>query len=103
MWLKSTWIIIAAIAAISNNVQSQIIQDRNGYEIIKIENTTNAINNDRNNNYSAVLYGDIIANCMKHLLPFSNVNKNCSRDVQRFMASLNNQTRWAIQSKYIVK
>lgn len=94
MWLKYIWITIAVVTAISNNVLSQH-RDKNEHDTRKIEKV---INNSRKIN-SQMVFGDIIADSIRDVELFSNVNKNCSRDGQQFMTSLNNQSRWAIQSK----
>lgn len=108
MWLLNTWITIATIIiAISSSCTCQIeFQNNNtngkvqtaSYNKQNTKNSTNVLNNNNVFN-SQVLLGDIIANTMKRFLPFSNVNKNCTRDGRQYMIGLNNQIIWAVQSK----
>lgn len=113
MWFEYIWITLTAIAVISNksishaqsqNTSEYIIKNlRNDY-VQKEHGTPNTENltqiiNDGNKINTQTLFGDIIANSMNKFLPFSNVNKNCTRDGQLFMNDLNNQTLWAVKSK----
>ncbi|KAL4091363.1 hypothetical protein QTP88_026065 [Uroleucon formosanum] len=111
MWFEYIWITLTAIAVISNksishaqsqNTSEYIIKNlRNDY-VQKEHGTPNTENltqiiNDGNKINTQTLFGDIIANSMNKFLPFSNVNKNCTRDGQLFMNDLNNQTLWAVK------
>jgi len=115
MWFEYIWIALTAITIISNksvshaqsqntseskikNLRNDYVQKEHGTP--NTENLTRVIN-DENKINTQTLFGDIIANSMNNFLPFSNVNENCTRDGQQFMNALNNQTLWAVKSKYI--
>lgn len=119
MWLEKIWITIATIVAISiNNALQAQFQNSSEPESehLKVEtikkkqevinhtdnNTQLNINYGGKTNLRNVLFGDIIANSMKQILPYSLVNMNCTRDGQQFFMGLNNHTKWAVQSKSII-
>lgn len=110
MWLENIWKTIATIVVIFINNASQSQFQNSSETINKKQEFTNQTENNTqlNINYGTkinsqnILFGDIMANSMKHILPYSLVNINCTRDGQQFLIGLNNQTTWAVQSKSIV-
>lgn len=108
MWSENLWILLA-IAAITNQILAQDqSENTDKYQENKsienkwpynLENITKFLINASNMNSSQILFEDMLANSMRNFIPFSYVNKNCIRDGLQYIAGLNNQSRWAIQSK----
>lgn len=99
-------IAIAEILFFIGSSHAQFAKNNNEYKVDKkinvTQNTENnlQLENDNITMYShQMLFGDIMANAMNDFVPFSNVNKNCTRDGLQFMRSVYNQTEWAIKSE----
>lgn len=103
------WITLSVIAAISsqNLAQAQFQntsehQKNDKLQKIKSQdakNITEFLSYASNMKKSQVLFEIILADSMKNFIPSSSTNKKCVRDGLQYQIGLNNQTRWAIQSK----
>lgn len=107
---KNVWITVIVINILLSSRVCQT-QFQNISELItknKEKNTTQntyithfSYNGSKLNSH--IFFGDILANSLKDFVPFSNVNKKCTKDGQYFVKEFNNQTIWAVQSKLIPK
>ncbi|XP_025406644.1 nose resistant to fluoxetine protein 6-like isoform X2 [Sipha flava] len=105
MWSEYFWITtVIVILFFVGSSHAQFSKNNNEPNAGKKTNDTQNMENNlqlKNDNITMyshrMLFGNIMANSMNDFVPFSNVNKNCTRDGLQFMRSLNNQTQWAIK------
>lgn len=105
MCFEHFWISLTIIVIITNQSSSQY-QLGNACEHQKndtiqddLANTLKCLQNVSYLNASQISFESMLADSMKNFLPLSIENKNCIRDGYHYMTGLQNQSRWAIQSK----
>jgi len=108
---KKIWITIIVINILlsSRVCQTQFQNITESFTKNKEKNATQNAEYITNFSYNSsilnshIFFGDILANSLKDFVPFSDVNKKCTKDGQHFVKEFNNQTIWAVQSKLILR
>lgn len=101
MKVKIIWITIAAIATISqksfSGAQFQSVSESKLKGQTNDSINTTALYESVENHLQQ--FKNILENGTSYFLPFSNINKNCTKYGKQYMLHLINQIQWAPKSK----